>query len=54
MANLPKHTLSYNEKKEAWDLRNDKNDKLVKSFDTKADAKAGGALKKAWVPRAAL
>lgn len=47
MAKLPKFTLTYNEKKERWDLENDKTDKVVKSFDTKAEATVGGALSKA-------
>ncbi|MCK1513069.1 DUF2188 domain-containing protein [Bradyrhizobium sp. 190] len=47
MTKLPKATLSYNEKKESWDLRQDKTNKLVKSFDNKAEATAGGALEKA-------
>lgn len=47
MAKLPKFTLEKNEKKDTWDLRNDKTDKLVKSFDTKADATKGGALERA-------
>lgn len=46
MAKLPKHTLSHNQKKDRWDLTNDKTDKVVKSFATKADATAGGALPK--------
>jgi hypothetical protein len=44
---LPKYTLTYNEDKDTWDLENDKTDKVVKRFDTKEDATAGGALKKA-------
>jgi len=47
MAKLPKFTLSYNEKKETWDLENDKTDKIVKRFSIKEDATAGGALEKA-------
>jgi hypothetical protein len=46
MSKLPKFTLSYNEKKEDWDLRNDKTDRLLKSFDTKEDATKGGVLEK--------
>lgn len=45
--NLPKFTLEKNERKDRWDLRNDKTDQLVKSFETKADATKGGALEKA-------
>lgn len=47
MAKLPKYTLTKNEKKDAWDLVNDKTDKVVKRFDTKSDATKGGALEKA-------
>ena len=47
MAKLPKFTLTYNEKKEAWDLENDKTDRVVKRFDIKEDATAGGVLEKA-------
>ena len=46
MAKLPKYTLSKNEKRDTWDLRNDKTDKLVKSFDTKGDATKGGVLER--------
>jgi hypothetical protein len=46
MAKLPKFTLEYNEKKERWDLENDKTNKVVKSFETKGDATAGGVMKK--------
>lgn len=35
------------EKKGKWHLTNDKTDKTVKSFENKADALKGGALKKA-------
>ena len=44
---LPKFTLDYNEKKDRWNLENDKTDRVVKSFVTKADATVRGALKKA-------
>jgi len=50
MARLPKFTLEKNEKRDTWDIRNDKTDKLVKSFDTKGDATKGGALKRALGP----
>lgn len=43
---LPKFTLSHNNKKDSWDLTNDKTDKVVKRFETKDDATAGGVLKK--------
>ncbi len=44
---LPKFTLDYNEKKDKWELTNDKTNKVVKSFETKGEATAGGVLKKA-------
>jgi hypothetical protein len=44
---LPKFTLDYNEKRERWDLEKDKTNKVVKSFETKEEATAGGVLKKA-------
>lgn len=44
---LPKFTLEKNEKTDRWDLVNDKTDRTVKSFDTKAEATKGGALEKA-------
>lgn len=47
MTKLPKYTLTHNEKKDRWDLENDKTNKVVKSFDTKGDATARGALKRA-------
>ena len=47
MSKLPKYTLEKNEKRDNWELRNDKSDKLVKSFDTKADATKGGVLERA-------
>ena len=49
-SNLPKFTLEKNEKKDAWDLRNDKTDRLVKTFDTKGDATKGGRLERAVGP----
>lgn len=47
MAKLPKFTLTKNEKKDSWDLVNDKTDKVVKRFDTKTEATKGGVLGKA-------
>ncbi len=46
MANLRKFTLEYNEKKDRWDLGNDKTNRVVKTFETKEDATKGGVLKK--------
>lgn len=50
MAKLPKYTLDYNERKDHWDLENDKTNRVVKTFATKEDATAGGVLKKAVGP----
>ena len=46
MARLPKFTLSFNDRKEKWDLKKDTTNKVVKSFETKEKATAGGVLKK--------
>jgi hypothetical protein len=46
MAKLRKFTLEYNEKKDHWDLENDKTNKVIKSFETKEVATADGVLKK--------
>ncbi len=50
MPKLPKYTLEYDERKEKWALENDKTNKTVKTFDTKADATARDALKNALGP----
>jgi len=47
MAKLPKFTLTHNDKKGGWDLKQDKTEKVIKHFETKEDATAGGVLKKA-------
>lgn len=47
MTKLPKYTLSHSDGRDRWELRQDKTHQLVKSFDTKADATAGGALSRA-------
>jgi hypothetical protein len=47
MAKLPKYTLEYNDKKGVWNLENDKTNRVIKKFETKEDATAGGVLKKA-------
>lgn len=44
---LPKFTLTHNEQKARWELGADKSSQVVKTFAKKADATAGGALKKA-------
>ncbi len=43
---LPKFTLSFDKKKEEWKLKNDKTEKVVKTFDTKEKATKGGVLEK--------
>lgn len=50
MPKLPKFTLDYNEQKKRWDLTNDQTDRTVKTFETKDDATARGALRKAVGP----
>lgn len=47
MAKLPKFTLSKDEKRGDWPLTNDATDRVVRRFDTKADATKGGALERA-------
>jgi hypothetical protein len=47
MSKLSKFTLDYNEKKDRWDLTNDKTDRTVKTFETKQEATKGGVLEKA-------
>lgn len=47
MAKLPKLTLKHNDRKDRWDLVSDTTDKVVSTFDTKAEATAGGVLEKA-------
>lgn len=44
---LPKATLSKDKKADVWVLTEDKTKKVLKEFDTKADATKGGALAKA-------
>jgi Uncharacterized protein conserved in bacteria (DUF2188) len=47
MANLPKFTLSHDSKKDDWALKNDATGRVVRRFDTKAEATEGGVLEKA-------
>lgn len=46
MTKLRKFTLEYNEKRENWPLVNDVTNRVIKSFDTKEKATAGGVLRK--------
>ena len=47
MEKLTKYTVDYNEKRDKWELTKDASNKVVRSFDTKADFTAGGVLRKA-------
>ena len=47
MPKLPKYTLGFDEKKDKWTLKNDRTNRVEKTFTTKAKAIAGGALKRA-------
>ena len=47
MEKLEKYTLTFNDKKDQWDLQQDKTKKVIDSFDTKQEATAGGVLKDA-------
>lgn len=47
MTKLRKLTLDKNEKKDIWELTDDKTNKVIKTFDTKTDAVKGGVLEKA-------
>ena len=47
MAKLPKYTLSHDKKSDEWKLKPEGSDRAKKVFETKGDATAGGALKKA-------
>lgn len=47
MPKLTKYTLEYNEKKERWDLGNDRTNRVIRTFETKEGATKGGVLKKA-------
>jgi hypothetical protein len=44
---LKKYTLQYNERKEQWDLKADGSGTVIKAFEFKTEATAGGALRKA-------
>ena len=50
MPKLPKFTASHNEKKDRWEVTNDKTDKVVKTFSNKDDMTARGVLRKAVGP----
>jgi hypothetical protein len=44
MTKLRKYTLSHNDDRDRWELRQDKTRNFVRAFDTKAEATAGGVL----------
>lgn len=46
MTKLTKFTLDKDKKENVWKLTNDLTNKVIKTFDTKAEAVAGGVLKK--------
>lgn len=50
MANLPPYTLTYDEKKKDWPLKNDLTGQTKRRFDTKEEATQRGALKQAVGP----
>jgi hypothetical protein len=47
MSKLPKYTLKHDDKKNDWALVKDGSNRATKRYETKSDATAGGALKKA-------
>ena len=47
MARLPKYTLSHDDQKKRWVLKQDSSGQTVKTFGTKAKATAGGVLERA-------
>jgi hypothetical protein len=46
MPDLPKYTLSHDEKKDDWALREDGSGRVKRRFDSKAEATAGGVLRR--------
>lgn len=46
MPRLPKFTLSHNDKKQRWDLKNDDTNRVVRTFEHKQDATAGGTFRR--------
>jgi hypothetical protein len=43
---LPKFTLSLNDKKDVWQLKNDTTNRVIKNFGTKGEALEGGVMRK--------
>ena len=46
MLNLPKYTLCHDQKKDDWALREDSSGRVKRRFDSKAEATAGGVLRR--------
>lgn len=44
MPRLPGYTLSFDRQKENWKLENDATNRVVRRFETKEEATAGGVL----------
>jgi hypothetical protein len=47
MPNLPRYTLTKDEKRDDWKLTHDASDRVVRRFETKGDATERGALRDA-------
>lgn len=47
MSKLPKFTLTKDEKRDDWALKNDATDRVVRRFETKGEATKGGVLERA-------
>lgn len=47
MSKLRKYTLGYDAHQDQWNLKNDKSNRVMKSFATKEKATEGGVLKRA-------
>lgn len=46
MANLPRYTVSKDERKDDWVLRNDQTGRVEKRTDTKAEMTKGGVIER--------
>jgi hypothetical protein len=47
MGNLPRYTLTHDDRNEDWALKNDATGRTVRRFDTKEEATKGGVLQDA-------
>jgi hypothetical protein len=45
MGKLDKYTLFLNKEKNRWELEDNKTNQVIRSFDTKSEATAGGVLR---------